>query len=68
MGARSSARRGAGYHRHGKPIARIEGIVANTQVNPFRQRQLRPGYAKLRGKLGGGADSALIVSDDRDGR
>ncbi len=53
---------------HGKPIARIEGIVANTPVNPFRQRKLRPGYAKLRGKLGGGADSALIVSDDRDGR
>lgn len=53
---------------HGKPIARIEAIAADTQSNPFLQRKLRPGYAKLRGKLGGGADSAVIVSDDRDGR
>ena len=53
---------------HGKPIARIEGVAADMQVNPFLRRTLRPGYAKLRGKLSGGADSTLIISDDRDGR
>lgn len=52
----------------GKPIARIEAIAADIPANPFLQRKIRPGYAKLRGKLGGGDDSTQMVSDDRDNR
>ncbi len=52
----------------GKPIVRLEAVTADTQINPFLNRKLRPGYAKLRGKLGGGSESTQIVSKDRDGR
>lgn len=52
----------------GKPIARLEAVTADLQINPFLTRKLRPGYAKLRGKLGGGPDSTQIVSEDRDAR
>jgi antitoxin (DNA-binding transcriptional repressor) of toxin-antitoxin stability system len=52
----------------GKPIARLEAITTELQINPFLTRKLRPGFAKLRGKLGGGTDSAQIVSKDRDPR
>jgi prevent-host-death family protein len=54
----------------GAPIARIEPVDAGTRVNPFRDRKLLPGYARLvrSGKLGRGIDSARIVSEDRDGR
>jgi len=36
--------------------------------NPFRARKLRPGYARLRGKLGRGTDSTEILAGDRAGR
>jgi antitoxin (DNA-binding transcriptional repressor) of toxin-antitoxin stability system len=49
----------------GKPLVRIEALPA-ASVNPFRARRLRPGYARLRGKLGHGTDSTTIVSEDRD--
>ncbi len=52
----------------GKPIARIESIGPYLQTNPFRTRKLRPGYSKLFGKLGGGSDSTLAVSEDRNSR
>jgi antitoxin (DNA-binding transcriptional repressor) of toxin-antitoxin stability system len=52
----------------GKPVARLEAVTADLQINPFLTRKLRPGYAKLRGKLGGGSESTRIVSDDRDER
>jgi antitoxin (DNA-binding transcriptional repressor) of toxin-antitoxin stability system len=52
----------------GKPIARLEAVTAEYQVNPFLSRKLRPGFAKLRGKLGGGTNSTQIISDDRDTR
>ena len=32
-------------------------------TNPFQVRRLRPGYARLRGKLGRGTDSAAIIAD-----
>lgn len=50
----------------GKPIARLEAVSADLPTNPFLTRRLRPGYAKLRGKLGGGSDSTQIVAADRD--
>lgn len=50
----------------GKPVARLEALTADPQVNPFLARKLRQGYAKLRGKLGRGTDSTKIVSEDRD--
>jgi antitoxin (DNA-binding transcriptional repressor) of toxin-antitoxin stability system len=50
----------------GKPIVRLEAVVDARAANPFRHRRLRPGYARLRGKLGGGADSTTIVSEDRE--
>jgi antitoxin (DNA-binding transcriptional repressor) of toxin-antitoxin stability system len=52
----------------GKPIARLEAVTTDLQINPFLTRKLRPGYSKLRGKLVGGAESTQIVSDDRDSR
>lgn len=52
----------------GKPVARREAVTADFKANPFLTRKLRPGYLKLRGKLGGGAGSALIVSGGRDSR
>jgi antitoxin (DNA-binding transcriptional repressor) of toxin-antitoxin stability system len=52
----------------GKPVARLEAITADAKINPFLTRKLRPGYAKLRGKLGDGTTSTQIVSEDRDAR
>jgi len=50
----------------GKPLVRLEAIADVRPANPFRERPLRPGYARLRGKLGRGTDSTLIVSEDRE--
>lgn len=52
----------------GKPIARITAIDEQSRVNPFSARVLRPGFARLAGKLTGGTDSTRLVSDDRDDR
>ena len=52
----------------GKPVARLEAVTTDLQINPFLTRKLRPGYAKLRGKLGGGTESTQIVSEDRGAR
>lgn len=52
----------------GKPVARLEAVTTDLQINPFLTRKLRPGYAKLRGKLGGGTESTHIVSENRDAR
>ena len=49
----------------GKPVARLEAVTGDLQINPFLKRRLRPGYAKLRGKLGGGTESTKIISEDR---
>jgi antitoxin (DNA-binding transcriptional repressor) of toxin-antitoxin stability system len=50
----------------GKPIVRLEAVADNRPTNPFRERRLRPGYARLRGKLRGGTDTTTIISEDRD--
>jgi antitoxin (DNA-binding transcriptional repressor) of toxin-antitoxin stability system len=50
----------------GKPLVRLEPVSEARPANPFRVRRLRPGYARLRGKLGGGTDSTTIISEDRD--
>jgi prevent-host-death family protein len=50
----------------GKPVVRLEAVAHAKSANPFRERRLRPGYARLRGKLGRGTDSTTIVSGDRD--
>jgi len=54
----------------GAPVARLEPLASTRPVNPFRGRRLLPGYARLvrSGKLGRGAESTRIVSEDRDGR
>jgi antitoxin (DNA-binding transcriptional repressor) of toxin-antitoxin stability system len=49
----------------GKPLVRLEAVPDTTLSNPFRARRLRPGYARLKGKLGRGTDSTTIVSEDR---
>ena len=49
----------------GKPLVRLEPVSGASPTNPFRTRRLRPGYARLRGKLNRGTDSTIIVSDDR---
>lgn len=50
----------------GKPLVRLEAISDVKRRNPFRERRLRPGYARLRGKLGRGTDSTKIISEGRD--
>lgn len=50
----------------GKPIVRLEAILDAGPANPFRGRRLRPGYARLRGRLGRGTDSTAILSEDRE--
>jgi antitoxin (DNA-binding transcriptional repressor) of toxin-antitoxin stability system len=50
----------------GKPVVRLEAVSQARPVNPFRVRRLRPGYARLMGKLGRGTDSTAIVSEGRD--
>lgn len=54
----------------GAPVARIEPLESRYPVNPFRNRKLLPGYARLvrSGKLGAGTESTQIVSEDRDSR
>jgi antitoxin (DNA-binding transcriptional repressor) of toxin-antitoxin stability system len=50
----------------GKPLVRLEAVTDVRSANPFRERHLRPEYARLRGKLGGGTDTTTIISEDRD--
>jgi len=50
----------------GKPRVRLEAVVNVKPTNPFQVRRLRPGYVRLRGKLGRGTDSAAILSEDRE--
>lgn len=50
----------------GRPIATIIPFREPPRGNPFLGRKLRPGYARLLGRLKGGTDSAAIVSEDRD--
>ncbi len=50
----------------GKPLARLVAVSDARPVNPFRVRRLRPGYARLRGKLGRGTDTTAIISEDRE--
>jgi len=54
----------------GAPVARIEPLDPRPAVNPFLDRKLLPGYARLArsGKLGRGTESTRAVSEDRDGR
>lgn len=52
----------------GKLVARLETVTADVQANPFLARKLRRGYSKLRGKLGGGSESTLVVSENRKSR
>jgi antitoxin (DNA-binding transcriptional repressor) of toxin-antitoxin stability system len=50
----------------GRPIARLEAVSETPSENPFRDRRIRPGFARLKGKLRGGTDTTTIVSEDRD--
>jgi prevent-host-death family protein len=51
---------------HGKPVARLVAPPEERPANPFRTRRVRPGYARLMGRLRGGTDSTVIISEDRD--
>lgn len=51
---------------HGRAIAQIVPMAAQTATNPFANRKLRKGYAQLLGKLSRDTDSTLLVSEDRD--
>jgi antitoxin (DNA-binding transcriptional repressor) of toxin-antitoxin stability system len=50
----------------GKPLVRLEAVSQEKPANPFRARRLRPGYARLMGKLRRGTDSTAIVSQGRE--
>jgi antitoxin (DNA-binding transcriptional repressor) of toxin-antitoxin stability system len=50
----------------GKPLVRLEAVPDAKAENPFRTRRLRTGYARLKGRLGRGADTTTLVSEDRD--
>lgn len=52
--------------KRGKPLVRLEAIVDASPTNPFQERRLRPGYARLKGTLGRGSDSTAIISQDRE--
>lgn len=49
----------------GKPLVRLEAIP-NVPANPFRERRLRPEYARVKGKLERGTESTVIISEDRE--
>jgi len=49
----------------GKPLVRLEAVPDARSANPFRARRVRPGYARLKGKLGRGTDSTTMISEDR---
>lgn len=53
---------------HGKTVARILPQVREPDVPYFARRKFTPAFRKLMesGKLQGGTDSTLIISDDRD--
>jgi antitoxin (DNA-binding transcriptional repressor) of toxin-antitoxin stability system len=53
--------------QRGKPLVRLEAVPEAWSANPFRARRLRPGYARLKGKLGRGTDSTEMISSDRGG-
>ena len=50
----------------GKPLVRLEAIPDVRPANPFRERRLRPGYARLRRMLRRGTDRTAIISGDRE--
>ena len=52
----------------GRPIARLEAVIAPRRRNPFLARKLRPGYRRFMGKLMGGTDTVTAVSEGREGR
>jgi antitoxin (DNA-binding transcriptional repressor) of toxin-antitoxin stability system len=49
----------------GKALVRLEAIPTAPVANPFRARRVRPGYARLKGRLGRGTDSTTVISHDR---
>jgi antitoxin (DNA-binding transcriptional repressor) of toxin-antitoxin stability system len=64
---RSAARLGAVLVTdRGKAIARIEPVAEDSAGNPFLRRRILPEFAALKGKLGGGTDSTVLVRMDRD--
>lgn len=52
----------------GKPVARMLPAVPPPAGNPFVDRKLLPGVARLMDRPVGGPDSAIIISEGRDGR
>jgi antitoxin (DNA-binding transcriptional repressor) of toxin-antitoxin stability system len=53
---------------HGKTVARIIPQIHEQEVPYFARRKLTPAFMKMlkSGKLRGGTDSTIIISEDRD--
>ena len=51
---------------HGQPLLSIWSSRPVTAKSGFRNRVLLPDYQAHLGRLGGGTDSTLILSEDRD--
>ena len=53
---------------HGQPIATIQPARLASPTRKFSERKLLPGFKALMesGKLRGGTDSTIIISEDRD--
>jgi antitoxin (DNA-binding transcriptional repressor) of toxin-antitoxin stability system len=52
----------------GRAIAHITSVEFGARENPFLTRKVRPGFARLKGKLAGGTESGRLIADDRGGR
>lgn len=50
----------------GRPIAALAPLRTPAKRNRFHARKLLPAYKKLRGKIFGGSDSGLILSEERE--
>ena len=53
---------------HGKTVAKIIPEAPESDIPYFTRRKLTPAFRKLMesGKLQGGTDSTIIISEDRD--
>lgn len=52
----------------GRPIAALSPFRSPRRINRIANRKILPGFKKFQGKLTGGTDSTVLISNDRDGR
>jgi len=51
----------------GRPVASLTPFRQPAKHNRFHARKILPAFANLRGKLSGGTESGVLVSEDRGG-